>query len=237
MSDLQTPGKKRVVKRYANRKMYDTHWSRYVTLAQIAEMVRDGEEVQILDNATKEDLTEVTLAQIIFEQQKSNQKQQKSQLPMQTLRELIHQRTETVLTSLREGPIGRLIPGPKESTKDTAPKDTSPKDTAAEAVARDDASKDHEKNVPIESSATSGDSGAWAAIKPKVAQAKETIEDWQQRMDERISALVPWHDLVRKVQALEARVVELEHQLAAQPTRGAQQPTETPADKASSGTR
>jgi polyhydroxyalkanoate synthesis repressor PhaR len=213
MSDLQTPGKKRVVKRYANRKMYDTHWSRYVTLAQIAEMVREGEEIQILDNATKEDLTEVTLAQIIFEEQKSNQKQQKTQLPMQTLRELIHQRTETVLTSLREGPIGRLIPGAKESTKEVAQKDAALRDAGLKdsvqgtEAAREDASKD------VESGATSSDSGAWAAIKPKVAQAKETIEDWQQRMDERISALVPWHDLVRKVQALETRVAELEQQL------------------------
>jgi polyhydroxyalkanoate synthesis repressor PhaR len=213
MSDLQTPGKKRVVKRYANRKMYDTHWSRYVTLAQIAEMVREGEEIQILDNATKEDLTEVTLAQIIFEEQKSNQKQQKRQLPMQTLRELIHQRTETVLTSLREGPIGRLIPGAKESTKEVAQKDAALRDAGLKdsvqgtEAAREDASKD------VESGATSSDSGAWAAIKPKVAQAKETIEDWQQRMDERISALVPWHDLVRKVQALETRVAELEQQL------------------------
>ena len=61
---------RRVVKRYSNRKLYDTKDSRYVTLLQIAEMVRGGEEVQIIDNNTKEDLTEVTLAQIIYEEQK-----------------------------------------------------------------------------------------------------------------------------------------------------------------------
>ena len=48
---------KRVVKRYSNRKLYDTRESRYVTLLQIAEMVRAGEEVQIIDNTTKDDLT------------------------------------------------------------------------------------------------------------------------------------------------------------------------------------
>jgi polyhydroxyalkanoate synthesis repressor PhaR len=56
---------RRIVKRYSNRKLYDTKDSRYVTLLQIAEMVRSGEEVQIIDNNSKQDLTEVTLAQII----------------------------------------------------------------------------------------------------------------------------------------------------------------------------
>jgi polyhydroxyalkanoate synthesis regulator protein len=78
-----------------------------VTLLQIAGMVREGEEVQIIDNNTKDDLTEVTLAQIIYEEQKAHSRS----VPLQTLKELIHARTEKVLADLREGPIGRLIPG------------------------------------------------------------------------------------------------------------------------------
>ena len=104
---------RRVIKRYSNRKLYDTKDSRYVTLLQIAEMVRTSEEVQIIDNNTKEDLTEVTLAQIIYEEQK--QKASSRSVPLQTLKELIHQRTEKVLSDLREGPIGRLIPGSGKS--------------------------------------------------------------------------------------------------------------------------
>jgi polyhydroxyalkanoate synthesis repressor PhaR len=100
---------RRVIKRYSNRKLYDTKDSRYVTLLQIAEMVRGGEEVQIIDNNTKDDLTEVTLAQIIYEEQKAHSRN----VPLQTLKELIHSRTEKVLADLREGPIGRLIPGAK----------------------------------------------------------------------------------------------------------------------------
>jgi polyhydroxyalkanoate synthesis repressor PhaR len=100
---------RRVIKRYSNRKLYDTKDSRYVTLLQIAEMVRTGEEVQIIDNNTKDDLTEVTLAQIIYEEQKAHSRN----VPLQTLKELIHTRTEKVLADLREGPIGRLIPGAK----------------------------------------------------------------------------------------------------------------------------
>src|SRR4051812_1185931 len=102
---------RRVIKRYSNRKLYDTKDSRYVTLLQIAEMVRAGEDVQIIDNNSKEDLTEVTLAQIIYEEQKAHSRN----VPLQTLKELIHSRTEKVLSELREGPIGRLIPGAKDA--------------------------------------------------------------------------------------------------------------------------
>jgi polyhydroxyalkanoate synthesis repressor PhaR len=116
---------RRIIKRYSNRKLYDTKDSRYVTLLQIAEMVRSGEEVQIIDNNTKDDLTEVTLAQIIYEEQKAHSRN----VPLQTLKELIHTRTERVLADLREGPIGRLIPGAKageEKVDVTTSKDTKP---------------------------------------------------------------------------------------------------------------
>jgi polyhydroxyalkanoate synthesis repressor PhaR len=117
---------RRIIKRYSNRKLYDTKDSRYVTLLQIAEMVRGGEEVQIIDNNTKDDLTEVTLAQIIYEEQKAHSRN----VPLQTLKELIHARTEKVLADLREGPIGRLIPGGKAGEEKVevtpAPKDSKP---------------------------------------------------------------------------------------------------------------
>jgi polyhydroxyalkanoate synthesis repressor PhaR len=114
---------KRIIKRYSNRKLYDTKDSRYVTLLQIAEMVRGGEEVQIIDNNSKEDLTEVTLAQIIYEEQKSNNRS----VPLQTLRNLITERTEKVLSDLREGPIGRLIPSKGEKAMPTPPPPPPPK--------------------------------------------------------------------------------------------------------------
>src|SRR3954462_7790646 len=105
---------RRVVKRYSNRKLYDTKDSRYVTLLQIAEMVRGGEEVQIIDNNTKEDLTEVTLAQIIYEEQKQKASSSRN-VPLHTLKDLVHQRTEKVPADLREAPIGRLTPGSSQS--------------------------------------------------------------------------------------------------------------------------
>ena len=60
----------RTIKRYANRKLYDTRDSRYVTLDHIAAMVRAGDDVKVLDNTTRTDLTTATLAQIIFEEEK-----------------------------------------------------------------------------------------------------------------------------------------------------------------------
>lgn len=62
---------RRVIKRYANRKLYDTTTSCYVTLIEVAGYVRDGEDVRIIDNQTKEDLTSVTLAQILYEEEKA----------------------------------------------------------------------------------------------------------------------------------------------------------------------
>ena len=74
----------KIIKRYTNRKLYDTVESRYVTLDEIAEMIKQGAEVKIVDNRTKDDLTSVTLAQIIFEEEKK-----KNQMPLSVLREII----------------------------------------------------------------------------------------------------------------------------------------------------
>ncbi len=59
-----------VIKRYPNRKLYDTEAKRYITLDGIAKLIREGEEVTVIDHTTDEDLTAITLTQIIFEQEK-----------------------------------------------------------------------------------------------------------------------------------------------------------------------
>lgn len=61
---------KRTIKRYTNRKLYDKLESRYVTLEEIARLVRGGEDVKVIDNETEEDLTAVTFAQIILDEEK-----------------------------------------------------------------------------------------------------------------------------------------------------------------------
>lgn len=58
------------IKRYANRKLYDTGLRRYVTLEEIGALVRRGEDVQVIDHETGRDLTSQTLMQVVFEQEK-----------------------------------------------------------------------------------------------------------------------------------------------------------------------
>ena len=173
----------KVIKRYTNRKLYDTQDSRYVTLLQIAELVRGGEEVQIIDNNTKDDLTEVTLAQIIYEEQKAHSRG----VPLQTLKELIHARTEKVLADLREGPIGRLIPG---GTKGVDEKPQEP------VLAKD---KERESKPTL------------------VDQAMEKFEEVQHQLDERIRAILssfrPLQQLQQEVRRLNERIEELERKL------------------------
>lgn len=74
-----------VIKKYANRRLYDTSTSAYVTLEHLSELVRDGKEFQVLDAKSGEDLTRTVLAQIIFEQE--NRKE--GVLPVSFLRQLI----------------------------------------------------------------------------------------------------------------------------------------------------
>src|SRR3954451_12861733 len=107
VSDSAAPSSvRRIIKRYSNRKLYDTKGSSYVTLLQIAEMIREGEDVQIIDNSTKEDKTDVTLALIISEELRTKPRG----IPLSTLKALIRHRGERILTQLREGPIGKLMP-------------------------------------------------------------------------------------------------------------------------------
>ena len=87
----------KVIKRYTNRKLYDTVESRYVTLDEIAQMIKGGAEVKIIDNRSKEDLTSVTLAQIIFEEEKK-----RSQMPLGVLREIIRHGGEAVASFYQE---------------------------------------------------------------------------------------------------------------------------------------
>ena len=61
-----------LIKRYANRKLYNTATSRYITLKGIAELLNEGEEVRVIDNATGEDITSVALSQILVDSKRSN---------------------------------------------------------------------------------------------------------------------------------------------------------------------
>ena len=87
MSDQQSAsaGEPVVVKKYANRRLYDTSSSAYVTLDDLAEMVKSGVDFVVYDAKTNEDLTRQILTQIIVEQESRGE----NLLPIQFLRQLI----------------------------------------------------------------------------------------------------------------------------------------------------
>ena len=62
--------KMRTIKRYQNRKLYDTHRSSYVTLEEIAHIIRSGSDIKVIDNRTGKDITYMTQIQLLFDQEK-----------------------------------------------------------------------------------------------------------------------------------------------------------------------
>ena len=195
---------RRVIKRYSNRKLYDTKDSRYVTLQQIGAMVRAGEDVQIIDNATKEDKTEVTLALIISEDVKS----QPRSVPLGTLRDVIQERGSRLLTQLRESPLGRILPGTPTAEEGEA---------GAEVAPPPPPPPEPEPPPPPPPPALA-DTGE----KPKnrfsemLESSRQTLDQWQHAIDERIRTILPGvSDLQSEVKSLTQRVEALEARLAA----------------------
>lgn len=188
-AEVATPpeeaGPRRVIKRYSNRKLYDTKQSSYVTLLQIAELVRAGEDVQIIDNASKEDKTDITLALIISEELKLKPRA----IPVSTLRALIRMRGGQIITTLREGPIGRLMPTSK----------------AGAGGAPDESQSTSDHHALTEESSMTKDT------------LLKTLEQWQHTVDERVRAILPQFASVKELQgelrALADRLDKLESRL------------------------
>ncbi|HLT29326.1 MAG TPA: polyhydroxyalkanoate synthesis regulator DNA-binding domain-containing protein [Myxococcaceae bacterium] len=200
----------KIIKRYTNRKLYDTVESRYVTLDEIAGMIKAGVEVKIIDNKSKEDLTSVTLAQIVFEEEKKS-----SRMPLSVLREIIRHPGESLsdfmlkevnprVASIREEAQGRVA-SIREEAQGRIGK-------LLRREGEEHASGEGEAPPPAPSPA-------------KVLEASQrTFEEWQRKVDERIKASVEnltgnlpamgrdLQALMHKLETLEAKVAELEKQ-------------------------
>jgi polyhydroxyalkanoate synthesis repressor PhaR len=87
-----------LIKRYANRKLYNTQTSRYITLKGIAELIDDGEDVRVIDNETGEDITNVALSQILVDHERSNSAASRTMLS-----ELISRGGDALYGALRRG--------------------------------------------------------------------------------------------------------------------------------------
>jgi polyhydroxyalkanoate synthesis repressor PhaR len=193
----------RIIKRYANRKLYDTEHSRYVTLDQISEMIRAGDDVKIVDNKTKEDLTTVTLAQIIFEEEKK----QRSFLPLGAMRNIIQNGSEWFAEAQRR--VQSILPGKRGEHDGPAPAE--PDAAPATPPSADD-------EVAIKKRSL-------ASLREWVDHSKQRLDDWQKQVDHKIRSTIegisPLHGVNKDVRALADRIAELEAKLQALDTHDA----------------
>jgi len=83
--EVVTQPKKVLIKKYENRRLYDTTNSRYVNLDEVAAMLQNGDHVQVVDSATGEDITRLILTQIIVEDAKTPG----STFPLDVLRQMV----------------------------------------------------------------------------------------------------------------------------------------------------
>lgn len=81
-----------VIKRYGNRRLYNTETKTYVNYSDLAKIVRDGSDVQVIDSTTKEDVTKAVLIQVILEEEKNN----KTVLPTEFLFQLLRSREDSM---------------------------------------------------------------------------------------------------------------------------------------------
>ena len=191
----------RIIKRYANRKLYDTEHSRYVTLDQISEMIRAGDDVKIVDNKTKEDLTTVTLAQIIFEEEKK----QRSFLPLGAMRNIIQSGGEWFAEAQRR--VQSILPGKRGEHHD---------EPAAEHE------HEPEQHVHQEEDEAAAKKRSLAVLREWVEQSKHRLDEWQKQVDDKIRGAIegiqhsinPWAGVQKDVRTLADRIAELESKLS-----------------------
>ena len=183
----------RIIKRYANRKLYDTEHSRYVTLDQISEMIRNGDDVKIVDNKTKEDLTTVTLAQIIFEEEKK----QRSFLPLGAMRNIIQSGGEWFAEAQRR--VQSILPGKK----------------------REDGTPEPDPLPPIDETEDAAKKRSLLVLREWVEHTKNRLDEWQRQVDARVRGTIetvqhavnPLAGVHKDVKALTERIAELESKL------------------------
>lgn len=191
--EIPTGAPPRVVKRYSNRKLYDTVESRYVTLPQIAELLRQGEDVRIIDNGTKEDLTRMTLAQILYEEERK----QSRALPIAALKELLQTSSERIFETLKDTPMGKLIARDKEPHEAPAASEAEPPARAAEAPGEPSKEPSREPS----------------RFDQFVGQGREAIDQWQHRVDVQMRTFWEGINPATQIQALQAEVKRLQQRV------------------------
>lgn len=205
MSQTPTPQRStKVIKRYANRKLYDTERSCYVTLEEISQMIKEGEDVRVVDNKTKDDLTAVTLAQIIVEEEKKVQK-----MPLKLLRSIIQSGNDAIAHLDVSKYASNLKNDVEQRVSGLLKRDGKKADDVVEGAAPDAAAAAEPAAAAAEEAEKNG------VIQEFVASTTEAFESWQKKVDERIqSATAKQPKQTTDVEALKKRVEELEAKIA-----------------------
>jgi polyhydroxyalkanoate synthesis repressor PhaR len=207
----------RVIKRYANRKLYDTQHSCYVTLNQISLMIREGEDVRIIDNNSKEDLTSVTLAQIIFEEEKKHRL-----LPLQGLKAIIQTSGESIQGFVKQ--IGREVDEQvvKVFRRDKDGKVIEDEDGEfGETPTMVDASAEVDVEDVLENDVAAAleSAGTTAAFREFLESSQKRLDEWQSQVDVQVRKVVdnihPVPRLQKDLQVALDGIADLERRLSA----------------------
>jgi polyhydroxyalkanoate synthesis repressor PhaR len=205
----------RVIKRYANRKLYDTQHSCYVTLEQIAEMIREGEDVRIVDNNTKEDLTSVTLAQIIFEEEKKRRL-----LPLVGLKAIIQTSGESIQDFVNQvrgevdSRVGKVFRRPEGEEGAEGVEEGAPGATAEEFLQTETAGEGAD-TAEVPGAAESAKTAA--AFREFLKKSERRLDEWQNQVDQQVRKVVdnvhPIPRLQKDLQTALERIGELEKRI------------------------
>lgn len=115
----------KIIKRYQNRKLYDTHQSCYVTLEEICQMIKNGDDLRVIDNKSKNDITQSTLTQLLYETERKSA----NPVPVELLKEIIRKSDGSFSGYIRsnmKGDLGRF--------EDSAPMAARPSAEFSEAI-------------------------------------------------------------------------------------------------------
>jgi len=188
MSERADKKEPRIIKRYANRKLYDMTESCYITHEEIAQLVRNGEDVRIIDNKTKADLTSATLTQILVDEDR----RVKRTLPMDTLKTFFQQGGEFFQRHVKQ-PVANLRDEAEKRVREVFGKKPEHEVTTPPAA------------VPPQAPAPEAHRG------PKPVEALRDAVD--QRLAE-IQTFLSQYDFNKRIVELEKRIAQLESELA-----------------------
>lgn len=190
----------RVIKRYANRKLYDMSASCYITRDEISMIVESGEEVHVIDNRTGEDITTRTLTQILFDKEKA----QRKTLPLATLRGIFQSGGDLIARKITQ-PVNHLRDEAEETVRKVWPGKTESGRAECAPSAKENA-KD-----PATTKAADGLREIFESSQTAVDNLQRTLEE---RWNLALQSLGHLDVSSRKVAELEKRVAALERELA-----------------------